>query len=115
MLNYQEILNQAIDNNREKPKSTLLVDALLSAEKSNHLDKKKYQFEELIGTWRLCFITGTKNTRHQFAKIIGAGFYLPSFIKITISYQFNSDKINSHENEGKVAALFQGLRHAGMS
>lgn len=97
MINYQEILTKAITDKRNRPKSELLVEALLLAEKVNHQQKIKYNFQQLLGTWRLYFITGTKNSRKNFANLIGAGFYLPPLIKITINYSQNKNNTVKEE------------------
>ncbi len=101
MINYQEILNKAISEKGNKPKSDLLVDALLSAEKASHQHKTKYQFDQLMGSWQLYFITGTKNSRKKFGNLIGAGFYVPQLIKITINYRKNKN-YTANEEQGEV-------------
>lgn len=63
-----------------------VVAALLEAEKSAKSHKVRYSFEQLIGSWRLCFITGTKKTRQKAGIVMGAGRYIPQFVKIQISY-----------------------------
>lgn len=101
MINYQEILNNAISEKGNKPKSDLLVDALLLAEKANHQQKIKYNLDQLIGNWQLYFITGTKNSRQKFGNLIGAGFYVPPFIKISINYSKNPNE-TANEEQGEV-------------
>ena len=105
MVNFSEVLNKAIASQKSRPNSELVVEALLSAEKVNHQQKIKYQFEQLIGDWRLSFITGTKNSRQRFANLIGAGFYLPPLVKISISYNKVQDDHNhlpETESQGTV-------------
>ncbi|VEP17173.1 conserved hypothetical protein [Hyella patelloides LEGE 07179] len=76
-----------------------VVTALLAAEKEAKKQKFSYSFEQLIGTWRLCFITGTKKTRKRAGIVLGAGKYLPQFLKITITYKTIED---SEPNQGRV-------------
>lgn len=69
------------------PSAPEVVAALLATEKAAKSNKVSYSFEQLIGNWRLCFITGTKKTRQKAGIIMGAGRYIPQFVKIKISYQ----------------------------
>lgn len=71
--------------------SDKVVTALLAVEKKAKKQKINYSFEQLLGTWRLCFITGTKKTRKRAGVVLGAGRYLPQLIKITITYQKSED------------------------
>ena len=76
-----------------------VVTALLTAEKEAKKQKINYSFQQLLGTWQLCFITGTKKTRKRAGIVLGAGRYLPRLIKITITYK--KDK-NAESNRGTV-------------
>lgn len=115
MINYQETFKNCIEN-KNKPSSNSLVEALILAEKNNHKNKIKYEFKQLIGTWRLYFITGIKSSRQKFPNLIGSGFYLPSFIKITITYKQNhgtSDNNNQGTIENKVQVGLVNLSVTG--
>jgi hypothetical protein len=80
------ILEQAANSNT-KPSPAAVVAALLEAEKSAKQNKIRYGFEQLIGNWRLCFITGTKKTRQKAGIVLGAGRYIPEWVaKIQIAY-----------------------------
>jgi hypothetical protein len=80
------ILEQAAKSNT-KPSPAAVVAALLEAEKSAKQNKIRYGFEQLIGNWRLCFITGTKKTRQKAGIVLGAGRYIPEWVaKIQIAY-----------------------------
>jgi hypothetical protein len=80
------ILEQAAKSNT-KPSPAAVVAALLEAEKSAKQNKIRYSFEQLIGNWRLCFITGTKKTRQKAGIVLGAGRYIPEWVaKIQIAY-----------------------------
>ncbi|MBT9317076.1 hypothetical protein [Leptothoe spongobia] len=70
------------------PKASDLVTTLQATEKST---KTNYVLNDLAGTWRLCFITGTKKTRQKAGVALGAGRYLPKLIKIQLEYQASSD------------------------
>lgn len=113
MIDFSLILNKAIAKNSDKPSSKEVVNALLEAEKNAHKTKHKYDFEQLIGSWNLCFITGTKKSRQKFANFMGEGFYLPLFINIKINYSINnnsnlselSEKIGNVENTVNVGLV----------
>src|SRR4028118_2398727 len=80
------ILEQAAKSN-SKPSPEAVVAALLEAEKNAKKNKIRYSFEQLIGNWQLCFITGTKKTRQKAGIVLGAGRYIPQWIaKIQIAY-----------------------------
>jgi len=80
------ILEQAAQSN-SKPSPNAVVAALLEAEKRAKQNKIRYGFEQLIGNWRLCFITGTKKTRQKAGIVLGAGRYIPEWVaKIQIAY-----------------------------
>jgi hypothetical protein len=108
-MDYLSILQSAIAHNRftnkknqpqdKKPKSELVYQALLSAEKNSHQQKNKYELNQLLGDWRLIFITGTKDSQKKLGGLLGKGFYLPPFIKIIISYYQEN---NHNNNQGKV-------------
>lgn len=70
----------------EPPSPASVVEALLECEKAAKKSKQPYEFKELIGTWRLCFITGTKKTRQRAGIVMGSGRYLPRWVKIQLSY-----------------------------
>lgn len=76
-----------------------VVTALLAAEKKAKKQKISYSLEQLTGTWRLCFITGTKKTRKRAGIILGSGKYIPRSLCITITYDTNRD---FQPNTGKV-------------
>jgi len=68
------------------PKGEAVVTALLQAEKTAKQDKIHYSYQQLQGTWRLGFITGTKNVRQRAGVMLGKGRFLPRLVKIKLSY-----------------------------
>ncbi|MEO0397411.1 MAG: hypothetical protein AAF243_15700 [Cyanobacteria bacterium P01_A01_bin.137] len=70
------------------PNAKDLVIALQATEKST---KASCTLGDLVGIWRLCFITGTKKTRQKAGVALGAGRYLPKLIKIQLEYQASGD------------------------
>jgi hypothetical protein len=106
------ILEQAAKSN-SKPSSNAVVEALLESEKSAKKTKTRYSFEQLIGNWRLCFITGTKKTRQKAGIVLGAGRYIPEWVaKIQIAYSAQAvadgeenSNIGRVENSVQVSAI----------
>ena len=68
------------------PKAESVVEALLTAEKMAKQSKVSSAYENLLGTWRLGFITGTKRSRQKAGVILGSGRFLPKWVKIHLSY-----------------------------
>jgi hypothetical protein len=68
------------------PAAKAVVEALLRAEKTAKQTQVRYTYSQLLGTWRLGFITGTKRSRQRAGVILGAGRFLPSWVKIHLSY-----------------------------
>lgn len=101
-MDYLDILNQAstavINNFSPKPLPAKVVEALLLAEKSSRQQHQSYQYQQLIGKWRLCFITGTQKTRQKAGIILGAGKYVPQFVKIYLTYTEEDLGVNNSVN-----------------
>ncbi|GBF52199.1 hypothetical protein N0824_00040 [Microcystis sp. 0824] len=66
-----------------------MLEFLLTKEKNKKKTKENLTFEALVGTWRLYLITGTQKAKKRAGIVLGKGRYLPSWLKITISYQRN--------------------------
>ncbi|NEQ30766.1 MAG: hypothetical protein F6K04_07155 [Leptolyngbya sp. SIO4C5] len=69
----------------QPPDPEAVVTELLAAEKSARSHSATYA--DLVGTWRLGFITGTKKTRQRAGIALGKGRFLPNWLKITLTYQ----------------------------
>ncbi len=102
------VLEQATKSN-SKPSSAAVVAALLEAEKSAKQNKIRYSFEQLIGNWRLCFITGTKKTRQKAGIVLGAGRYIPEWVaKIQIAYSV--EPVTEGETLGETGKVENSVR-----
>lgn len=73
------------------PDSSQVVESLLYLEKLAKKEKIDYSFSDLIGSWKLRFITGTKKTRKRAGIVLGAGRYIPQLIQIQIRYEPDPD------------------------
>ncbi len=86
----QQAIKQAAEFLQNKikkpPESETVVKALIAAEKTAKQTKVNYSYSQLIGNWRLGFITGTKKTRKRAGVVLGAGRFLSKLVKIQLSY-----------------------------
>lgn len=82
----QEAADYIINPSGNQPTSPEVVAALLSVEKTAKYDKKYYKFSQLIGSWQLVFITGTKKSQKRAGIVLGSGRYLPKFVKVNLQY-----------------------------
>ena len=99
------ILDRAADMQSFKanlPEPAEVVAALLKAEKTARKNHPNYTFEQLIGTWKLRFITGTKKTRQRAGIVLGAGRYLPSFVAIELTYSNDNSEEKQLDLRGRV-------------
>ncbi len=81
-----QILKQAAksvtDKTIKKPPIADLITALLESEAKAKKDKPEANFSQLVGNWRLCFVS-SKQTAQTAKK---SGQYLPSFLNIQLGY-----------------------------
>ncbi|MBW4544415.1 MAG: hypothetical protein KME25_08235 [Symplocastrum torsivum CPER-KK1] len=80
------------------PAPEAVVEALIQAEKTAKQSRVRHTYPQLLGTWRLGFITGTKRSRKRAGVILGAGRFLPSWVKIHLSYL----QTESNQEQGTV-------------
>lgn len=106
--NFVNVLTQAASAYREKgstrPTAEVVVNALLQAEKSAKQKRLNYNFESLLGKWRLCFATGTKKARERGGIILGKGLYVPKLATIYISF---SPNLESGAGKGEIGNQVQ--------
>ncbi|MGD1906348.1 MAG: hypothetical protein ACFB0C_10185 [Leptolyngbyaceae cyanobacterium] len=88
------------------PAAPTVVDALLAMEKQAKKEKR-LSYEQLLGTWRLGFITGTVKTRQRAGTVLGAGRFLPKFVGIRLKYEATDGTagIGTVENSVTLGAL----------
>ncbi len=101
-LSTAPVLNQAVEflttPSTTTPAPQAVVEALLQAEKTAKHTKVRHVYSQLLGTWRLGFITGTKRSRQRAGVILGAGRFLPKWVKIQLSYSL----LESSQERGTV-------------
>jgi len=91
----ENVIEQAADYLQNKstkpPESKAVVEALIAAEKTAKQTKVDYSYSQLVGDWRLGFITGTKKSRKRAGAVLGTGRFLSKLVKIQISYSKSED------------------------
>lgn len=99
MSNFLTTFNQIIDHSSPKPSAKDVYDALISAEKYASQNEIKYDFSQLLGSWQLCFITGTKKSQKQRGNFWKHGFYVPAIASIVINYSI-PEHLKKSANQG---------------
>lgn len=85
------------------PESNALVQDLLALEKSTKRQRQRFDYAQLVGTWRLGFITGTVKTRRRAGTVLGAGRFIPRFVTVQLHYApENNDQAPSTNPYGTV-------------
>ena len=87
---------------KKPPASEAVVKALIESEKRAKQAKVNYSYSQLLGSWRLGFITGTKKTRKRAGVVLGAGKFLPKLVKIQLAYSQLEDKPEKGNVENSV-------------
>lgn len=106
-----KIVANLYENSSDLPEPSRLVTALLEQEKVSKKGKISYSFADLIGCWKLRFITGTKKTRKKAGIVLGSGRYIPRLIKIQIVYQgdrLNTGRVTNSVNTAGVSLSLTG-------
>jgi hypothetical protein len=104
------ILQQIVDRLSPQPSPEDVVKTLLEAEKTAKKQKDRHSLSQLCGTWQLHFVTGTKKTRQQAGIVLGAGRYLPKFIKIQLRYTNQNMESLSEQGNVENSVEFAGLK-----
>ena len=91
-------LNQAIaalrDGSQVRPSATDLVAALLETERLARKTKPEISYEQLMGTWQLRFITGTRRSRQKAGIALGAGRFIPPWL-VQIQLQYSKSETST--------------------
>jgi len=84
-----------IQGEDKAPDTGKVIDALLQVEKANKQAKWHYDYEQLIGKWRLGFVSGTRKVQPRpgasAVTTLGKGRFIPRFVQIAIAFQPLSD------------------------
>lgn len=72
----------------QRPAAAALVQPLLAVERLARHHTRSLDPQDLQGTWRLVWITGTRRARARLAPVLGAGRYVPRRVSITLTYDW---------------------------
>jgi len=78
----------------ERPSASVVVNALLQAEKTAKQQRLIYPFESLLGQWGLCFTTGTRKAKERGGIVLGKGMYVPKLALIKIFFSTTSQALD---------------------
>lgn len=102
ILYLEQAANSFLTQSADKPVPETIVEFLLNEEKAAKKAKNSISLKQLEGSWRLCFITGTKKTRERAGIILGSGKYTPNWVKFYISYSSDSATPNQESETGTI-------------
>jgi hypothetical protein len=109
--NYLTALEQAATafrgKSKTRPNASVIVNALLEAEKTAKQQRLTYSYESLLGKWRLCFATGTRKVRERGGIMLGKGFYIPKLFPAYISFRIPVENANLTVNQGEIGNQIQ--------
>jgi hypothetical protein len=90
-----------------RPNAESMVAALQQAEISARREKLGISFTDLVGEWRLCFVTGARKAKHKRGIVSGNGYYLPKFVaaSITFAHDTEADGLGTVTNQLQVSGL----------
>ncbi len=99
-LNAQTVVDQAIayltgqplTGQPSAPDAAQLVESLVTLEKQAKQEKPVYTYDQLVGSWRLGFITGTKRSQQRAGVVLGAGRFIPKLFDVRIVYSQDPDQ-----------------------
>jgi hypothetical protein len=92
-----------------RPATAEVVATLLAAEKDLKKTKQGIPFTALLGTWRFCFASGARKTKQGLK--LGKGYYVPNFVRATISFAAETSDTGTVTNYLRIGAL--GIRFTG--
>lgn len=72
-------------------------------------------FAQFIGTWRLCFVTGTKKPHQHKDLIIGNGFYIPRWVTMQIVYSPGNPTEYGPQTSNSVGQIANQVHWGGLS
>lgn len=113
LLTIETAAISVINNSSNKPSPESVVSALIQTEKQSKKPQKISKVEQLFGSWRLCFITGTKKTRERAGVVLGAGRYIPNWVKITLSY-FSATNTSETPPEFQIGRVENSVEIGGL-
>jgi hypothetical protein len=99
----QQLVQTLRGEKAARPSASLVVAALLRAEKAAKQQRLIYPFAALNGEWRLCFTTGVRKVQRGGIRL-GQGFYMPGLTPAYIAIEpapAQSDSGSSEESNDR--------------
>ena len=101
-VSYLRRADAAADTDTRSPNPESVVQTLLAMEKASRKEKTTYQYEQLVGVWRLGFVSGTQKVRPRPnvtpVKRPAKGRFLPQWITVKITYSQGREGFGSVAN-----------------
>lgn len=99
----RQAAHSMISREADQVRSELIAQTLIATEKAAKKHRKAHAYEQLCKTWQLCWVAGTKQVRRRAGVMMGAGRYLPHWLKINITYtQTEETDLGAMEVRGQV-------------
>lgn len=96
----------------DRPTPSEVVAAMQTIERSH--PGEPIALADLLGTWRLAFVTGTKKARKRAGKAIGAGRYLAAIPKITLTYCLDSGSSSGSDSGASLGRAVNTVAIGGL-
>jgi hypothetical protein len=77
---------QFLDGQKAAPNTAAVVREIRALEQQSKRTKATYSYKQLLGQWRLGFITGTTRSRQKAGSILGAGRFIPKLFNVSLTY-----------------------------
>lgn len=111
---FVQAAHAALTGSAPKTPTQSLIESLLQREKVAQ-SQSNLKFEQFIGAWRLCFVTGTKKPHQHQNKTVGNGFYIPRWVKMQIVYSPGNPTDYGPQTSDTVGQIANQVHWAGLS
>ena len=86
----ESVITYLNDRTLAYPPSSAIVTALLEQERAAKTNHFRYRYSDLLGTWRLGWVTGTRKAQNRSGIVLGQGRFLPAWLQISLTYGIES-------------------------
>jgi hypothetical protein len=86
----ESVITYLNDRTLACPPSSAIVTALLEQERAAKTNQFRYCYSDLLGTWRLSWVTGTRKAQNRSGIVLGKGRFLPAWLQISLTYGIES-------------------------
>lgn len=113
----QDFINTAqaaVSGSSTKLPAKVLLEQLLNHEKAAR-SQPTHAFQPYVGTWRLCFVTGTQKPHQHQGRLIGNGFYIPRWVTLQIVYSPGNPTDYGPQTSETVGQISNQVHWGGLS